>query len=198
MADIDPGVKAYLDYLDKEMTIMGILSTFGVAATALILDRVMTNGEKATVIGKDINGHPLQMFVCAAMFLGAALYFYLQRSTLALYYGEICMSIARPDLSNWDTQSWLKEAGSWATWARYRVGLLFLALALIVAGHVIYQAVYPSLPHLYWIEWLLAALMVTLLIAHNMVLSAYRYDDDPYEKFSLSGFLVAWKNRGTQ
>ena len=30
----------YLDYLDKEMTVMGILSTFSVAVVALVLDRV--------------------------------------------------------------------------------------------------------------------------------------------------------------
>jgi hypothetical protein len=198
MAEIDPGVKIYLDYLDKEMTIMGILSTFGVAAAALILDRVMSNGDKATEIGKEINSHSLQMFVCSAMFLGAALYFYLQRSMLALYYGEICMSLACPDLSDWDTGKWLKEAGSWATWARYRVGLVFLALAVICAAHVIYQAIFPQLPHLYWVEYLLAAFMATLLIAQNMVLSAYRYEDDPYAQFSLLSFPQAWKNRGQQ
>ncbi len=40
----------YLQYLDKEMTIMGILSTFCVAVVALVLDRVgSTDSSKQTI-----------------------------------------------------------------------------------------------------------------------------------------------------
>ena len=41
--------KTYLDYLDKEMTIMGLLSTFCVAVVALALERVASAKEGGLV-----------------------------------------------------------------------------------------------------------------------------------------------------
>jgi hypothetical protein len=41
-------VKSYLEYLDKEMTIMGILSTFCVAAAFLVIDRVCGADKSST------------------------------------------------------------------------------------------------------------------------------------------------------
>jgi len=40
MSKLDP--KHYLDYLDKEMTIMGILSAFCVAVVAALLNGIFT------------------------------------------------------------------------------------------------------------------------------------------------------------
>jgi hypothetical protein len=90
------GTKAYLEYLDKEMTIMGILSTFCVAAAALLIDRVGSAGHDSFFEGL-AKSHIVQVLIGSGLLMLAGLYFYLQRSILAFFYGSICMSIAKRD-----------------------------------------------------------------------------------------------------
>jgi hypothetical protein len=47
---VDHEVKPYLDYPDKEMTIMGILSAFCVGTSALVAREVLIIGDAATLI----------------------------------------------------------------------------------------------------------------------------------------------------
>src|SRR4051812_24717195 len=85
--------KIYLDYLDKEMTIMGILSTFCVIVSGGALDRI-AGSDKAYF--KDVwnNGSPY-ILLGSVFALLAALFFYLQRSLLAWYYGQISLCVAK-------------------------------------------------------------------------------------------------------
>src|SRR5579872_5574409 len=123
--------KPYLEYLDKEMTIMGILSTFCVAAASLVVDRV-ASAEKESLFKSLSEHHSLSVFVGSGFLVAAGLCFYLQRSILAHLYGGICMSIAHRDFHKRDTRTWLREAYSWRTWLRYRTGFTFLMLATVV------------------------------------------------------------------
>jgi hypothetical protein len=112
--------KPYLEYLDKEMTIMGLLSTFDVAVTGLILNASLgqQRGELQTVWQ---SGH---WYLVTASFwmLLAALIFYRQRSLLAYYYGQIALSAVDQSCADYrNIESALKEANSWTTWFLYRV-----------------------------------------------------------------------------
>jgi hypothetical protein len=84
----------YLQYLDKEMTIMGILSTFCVAVVALVLDRVgSAEPSKQTFfyfLWKNQSFYIVLGSSCIAL---AAALFYQQRSALAWFYGQISLSI---------------------------------------------------------------------------------------------------------
>lgn len=125
---MDP--KPYLDYLDKEMTIMGILSAFSVAAPAGIL---------VTVMGKD--GHvaatlwnEAQLFLIFGSFfcILAASLFYKERSNLAFLYGQISLVQTRGgDTKELDT--WFKRADRWDTWCPY-----FCAFTFLLTGFVEY------------------------------------------------------------
>jgi hypothetical protein len=113
MADAQDGIKQYLDYLDKEMTIMGILSTFCVAAAALVVDRIGT-ADKGSMF-KTLQSDPSpSVLVGSGFLLCAALCFYLQRSRLAHYYGGICISQASHSAQPYPTETWLVDAYSWA------------------------------------------------------------------------------------
>jgi hypothetical protein len=103
MTESVEGTKAYLEYLDKEMTIMGILSTFCVAAAALVIDRV-GSAEHDSFFGGLAKSHIVQVLIGSGLLILAGLYFYLQRSTLAFFYGSICMSIAKRTGLNRDTE----------------------------------------------------------------------------------------------
>jgi hypothetical protein len=83
MSEPDGGVKAYLEYLDKEMTIMGILSTFCVVAASLVIDRT-AGAEKTSYLATMIWAHQMgYVLFGSSLLLAAGLFFYLQRSRLA-------------------------------------------------------------------------------------------------------------------
>lgn len=108
----DPTNK-YLEYLDKEMTIMGILSIFCVAVVALALDRIGSAdlGKQTlfTLLWRDQRLFVLLGSSCVAV---AAVLFYIQRSALAWFYGQICLSIERPSITGIKTDDWYRDADS--------------------------------------------------------------------------------------
>jgi hypothetical protein len=139
----DPSVadvaKPYLDYLDKEMTIEGILSAFCVAVGGVAFDRAL--GVKAdgasSLVGQLQNfSYP---FVLAAVVgvVTAALFFYLQRSTLAWHYGEISFAVAMElaggagEVRGTSVLESLDDAHSWSAWNRYKFGWSFLAVSAV-------------------------------------------------------------------
>lgn len=76
---MDP--KPYLEYFDKEMTIMGLLSAVAVAVASFATERIMSADKGfLSQIGASGRTHVL---AGAASALLAALFFYLQRSHLA-------------------------------------------------------------------------------------------------------------------
>jgi hypothetical protein len=138
-ASVADVAKPYLDYLDKEMTIEGILSAFCVAVGGIAFDRVL--GAKADSVSWLVRqlqdfSYP---FVLAAIvgLLTAALFFYLQRSTLAWHYGEISFAVATElgggagRASGASLLDSLDEAHSWSAWNRYKFGWSFLAVTAV-------------------------------------------------------------------
>lgn len=195
MPEPDDPIKVYLDYLDKEMTIMGILSTFCVAAAALVIDRV-SSAEHTYFFGRLATDHPVQVYIGSGFLLAAGLCFYLQRSRLAHFYGSICMSRVMPSVTEWkSTERWLVEAYSWAPWLRYRIAFLFLILTSVVYIHVIYQEIYPVKWSLWWLEWTLLGLSVIGISLHTLVKVTYRYENHPWHHFSFKTFRADWRKR---
>jgi len=112
----------YLDYLDKEMSIMGVLSTFCLAVPSLFLERVISADEKSIahnfLLNLWCNGWLFLTVATGMLFFGAA-YFYKQRSRLAWYYGQIALEMALPDYTAHKLEQWLKNADSWEVWIPY-------------------------------------------------------------------------------
>lgn len=129
--------KPYLEYLDKEMTIMGLLSTFDVLVLGLTLNSSLGEhrGELQNVWSY---GH---WYLVGGSFwmLVAALLFYRQRSLLAYYYGQIALCGIQGRSGEYDDlKSVLVDADAWTTWFFYQVafactvvGFLSFGLALL-------------------------------------------------------------------
>jgi hypothetical protein len=104
--------KQYLEYLDKEMTIMGILSAVAVAAPAGILSAVLANHNDV----KTALWNTGQIFILAGSVLCiiAAFCFYKERSLLAWFYGQICLTEALTNKKSISARlgEWLREADS--------------------------------------------------------------------------------------
>jgi hypothetical protein len=124
-------VKIYLDYLDKEMTIMGILSTFSIVTLGFLAGKIVFTDAQP---GK-YNFWENSFLFCFLGFLGlavAALAFYLQRSLLAWFYGQISLNMAKSDFES--VLENLNDADGWGTWIRYQIGFGALTLAFSEFG----------------------------------------------------------------
>jgi len=118
--------KPYLEYLDKEMSIMGILSTFSVAVPAFALSQLL--GDNKGLAALWAAGKPT--FLAAIGFcLLAALSFYRQRSALAYWYGQLAIAIAPGGATVSACETPIKcveSANSWNTWRMYMSAFWFM------------------------------------------------------------------------
>jgi lipoprotein signal peptidase len=178
---IADAAKPYLDYLDKEMTIEGILSAFCVAVSAAAFDRVLgVKAASASDLVKALQdlSYPYVLAATIAL-MTAALCFYLQRSALAWLYGQISLAVTREmqdTPGHTDRTAFtegLNTGDSWSLWNRYKFGLSFLA---VTAGEVLLALFFsitkrnPPLAH-WWIAlipFLLAGVAVFVIWYLNL------------------------------
>jgi hypothetical protein len=111
----------YLGYLDKEMTIMGILSAFCLGVPSVILERLTSakDNELASIWACG------EFYFWAASFLMlcSATLFYKQRSLLAFYYGRIALGKPPDTDCGPEFKTWTDRADSWTTWIPYNAGI---------------------------------------------------------------------------
>jgi hypothetical protein len=195
MADKDSNI--YLDYLDKEMTIMGVLSTFCVLVAGGALDRVSSS---ANTYFEVVWKHGNAFIIVGSIFaLFAALCFYLQRSLLAWYYGQIslCLTKTKPEITGktrsekteyeYSLNDWYADADSWPTWIRYNCAFGFLILAFSEYGFALisfkiehflrHKVLYLSAPVL---------ILLPLYVLWILLLLKYPYEDNPVKAFFTS------------
>ena len=130
MTNETDNISKYLDYLDKEMTIMGILSSFCMISLAFATDRIILSDNESQHIMW--NNTPIYCTIGLFGLLIAALSFYRERALLAWYYGQISLSIAKKNET--EVAELLNKSDSWDNWIYYQVGFGFLFLALSEFG----------------------------------------------------------------
>jgi hypothetical protein len=174
-------IKFYLDYIDKEMSIMGILTTFCAIVSGIVLDRVLSAEANKGVFCELLTHALFYVIVGSILMLLAALSFYRQRSLLAWFYGQITLCLARtPE----DVSDLLDDVDSWATWTWYQTAFGILIIAFIQYGLALlclkivwlrsYRMFYAAIP---------IVLGAAVLIFRRYVLQKYKYDDEPFKKF---------------
>jgi hypothetical protein len=116
----------YLEYLDKEMTIMGVLSAITVLAPAGILNAIV--GEKSGARGEIWLSARAFIAVGSTLCVLAAGFFYKQRSDLAWFYGQICLSDTYPadPPSGMSVSELMRKADYWSSWWPYSWGFTAL------------------------------------------------------------------------
>ena len=133
-ASAPPDVKPFLDYLEREMTIMGVLSAFCLATVSLALKELL-EASPSVPLGAVWSGNRVIVLVASGATLGAGGFFYWQRSILAWLYGQIALCRVDPEVGGCSLREWLEEADSWRTWIQYRWGLTMMCSGLI--GYVV-------------------------------------------------------------
>jgi hypothetical protein len=200
----------YLDYLDKEMTIMGILSTFSIAVVAVVLDRVgSAEPSKGSFFSVLWNGpeqrvgavtdaasltvpHMAGASQAPSILIGslwvalAALLFYVQRSTLAWFYGQISLSIERRLVDRQDTDDWYRDADSWSTWIFYQLAFTSLIIGFAFYGYAVVAARWVFNAPILSLLWSLTLATIVVQVFRVVIFRRYKYHDDP------QGSLVKW------
>jgi hypothetical protein len=189
---IDP--KGYLDYLDKEMTIMGILSAVSIAAPAGILNAVLGEQSGARALLWLAGRHFI--VVGSAFCVLAAFYFYKERSGLAWFYGQICLVNALDDTPSGsdELRELIRGADSWESWWSYSWGF-----TLLVAGFTAYlfalffYLVPPYSNHLRTIQSLAKVVAFVLILLVALAVAAtqkyvfthedYKFSEEPWSDF---------------
>lgn len=184
----------YLNYLDKEMTIMGILSTFCVLVSGGVLDRITgTENEFFKLVWT--SGSPY--VILGSLFaLLAALFFYLQRSLLAWYYGQISLCIAKnneaginknrkdKNQDEYSLEDWYADADSWPTWFRYNAAFGFLMLAFLEYGLAIISNKYSFINcHRFTCAIFPFLLMLPFYLFWFYLLMKFPNEDNPWAAF---------------
>ena len=140
----DP-VSGYCDYLDKEMTIMGILSAFAVAVPAVVLDRTAgADSSKNDALAALWSGQPVLLGAGSLAFVLAALFFYRQRSLLAFYVGQLRFSKTMARYEDMNAKDLLEDADSWATWIHYQTAFALMTLGFTLYGFTLFTLVAPG------------------------------------------------------
>lgn len=84
-------IEVYLEYLDKESNIMGILSSFCVLAAGIVVERVLS--ADAGYLKRIADQSNVFVLVGAGLMLYAGVRYYRQRSQIAWYYGQISRAV---------------------------------------------------------------------------------------------------------
>ena len=176
--------KAYLEYLDKEMTIMGLLSAFSVALASFATEKIIS-AEKGflCVLWQAGRDHVLAGATLAVL---ASFLFYLQRSHLAWYYGQIALAQSRDGALSASVADWLTLADGWDTWTRYQTGFTALGLSFASYAYAMAETLIPSIRSRSPL-WSLGLLFLAVLIAIGRwyVLTKFAQEDQPFK---------AWRN----
>lgn len=130
----------YLEYLDREMRILGILSTFCVAVAALIVNSVM-NAAESSYLQKLWCHEEVALVICLGAILWAALEFFRQRHHYLFRYGQISLWVVHHEESKICDE--LRRAEAWSSQRRYKRGRLALYLTFIEFGIAVIAEAWP-------------------------------------------------------
>lgn len=178
-----PEPKPYLEYLDKETTIMGLLSAFSVALASFSIEKIVSAKDgffhDLWRIGQD---HVLSG---AAAAIVAGFFFYLQRSHLAWYYGQIALAQVRGDKSPESVYDWLTWADGWDTWVRYQTAFIVLTFSFLSYAYGVAEALDQSAASLshFWSLWLPIILVVLVAVVRWHVLGQCSQEEFPFRAY---------------
>jgi len=159
---------------------MGLLSAFSVALASFATERIVSAKEgflhELWVAGQD------HVIAGAAFAVLAAFFFYLQRSHLAWYYGQIALAQSRGAASPEPVEDWLAWADGWDTWVRYQTGFTALTLSFASYAYAVAEALNEFLGSIsrHWSLWLPLLAVLLIVVVRWYVLAKFAQEDQPF------------------
>src|SRR5437667_6655247 len=175
----------YLEYLDKEMTIMGILSAVAIAAPAGILNSLI--GEKSAFKEQLWRAGPFFVLGASILCTFSSAFFYKERSLLAGYYGQMSLieSLGENHSAPQELKEYMRGADSWNSWIPYSLGFTALFAGFIEYALALFLVLGDPKGHWFavaqWIGRVLIVPAIAIVLLQAFVLSRYRFDDEPWK-----------------
>lgn len=180
--------KNYREYLDKEMTIMGILSAVAIAAPAGILSALI--GEKSWFKEQLWGAGPFFVWGASILCTISAAVFYKQRSLLAWFYGQISLleSLGENSSTPQRLKAYMKGADAWSSWISYSLGFTSLFAGFLEYALALFLVLSNPTGHWFaWAQWIGRYLVVPgaigIALLQSWVLSHYSLDEEPWQAF---------------
>jgi hypothetical protein len=167
----------YLEYLDKEMSILGILSAFCVAVVGLFVQQVGTAQDKVFLKEVLDNGYWYLISGSILVLLSAGL-FYHQRAELAWYYGQMAKAVDFQERQR--VEEYIQGADYWSTWLPYFIGFkslnagMILYILALVSKHLHFQL---------WIVCVTIAVFGVWAALEAIIYIKYPQSDTPFRDF---------------
>jgi hypothetical protein len=195
----------FLRYLDKEMTIMGILSAFCAAVIAAVLSKVFEKPGDQTELMRHVIAYGQWLLGLGIVATATAMWlFYQQRATLAYHFGQVSYHLS---LSDYNTaEEAIVDSHEWSIWFPYYYGLGFLLIAIasflaaLIKGHV--SATFGPIANVPHVPGVSSDLMASMLIgvaglgATRMVIAPCKSkpaSDEPWpRKWYYDVLLLLW------
>jgi hypothetical protein len=164
-----PVINRFLDFLDKEMTIMGILSAFFVAVVSVFLNAVGSADlakNKETLFSDLWSQEHWYILVGSGWILGAAGLFYAQRNMLAWYYGQITPTMEDPKTPKKQIESVdpiqvsMEKANKELAWIPNRAAFRCLWLGLAAYAFAFLELAMKPHRHFGWLDIILSVVIV--------------------------------------
>lgn len=119
--------KGYIEYLEKENTILGVISTFCILVAGFILERIFSANEGYLLAIRE-NGMSF-ILLGSVLILYAAHRHFRQRSLIAWTQGQICLAIASNNKR--EIHYTIKDTDTRETWRFYNSAHSFVWTAFI-------------------------------------------------------------------
>jgi len=129
-SDFKNDPKPYLDYLDKEMTFCGIITTFSLACVLFMMDKLFSTAKPQTSTFT-IDFSSTYFVSTLLLFTISAYLLFRQRAELAFYYGQISLEFTSPGYTGKTMRYFFNQVDSWKFWYKYFYGIALIACAFI-------------------------------------------------------------------
>lgn len=171
ISDEKDRTKAYLSYLDKEMTFCGLITTFSLACALLLVDKMFPKAEVLPAL--DFKS---PYFISALfLFLFSAFLLFRQRANLAYNYGQISLELADSGFTNKSLDQWLRNGDAWQFWYYYLFAIALILCAFSEIIILLFLTFYISNNSPIWLFLTNYSILISLGIITLISIAEYFY-----------------------
>lgn len=133
--------KQYLEYIDKEMTFTGIITTFSIGCLLFMADKLFSKD----VTLPNLKDYTSLYFLIPLLYLAiSAGLLLIHRSRLAFHYGMISLELFSPKFSGQTIVYWFDVVDDWKFWNKYLYALAFIVTAFTSLAVFVLIKLFPN------------------------------------------------------
>ncbi len=143
--------KYYLDYIDKEMTFAGIITTFCVGCLLFMVDKLFPKEIAASDLHAHVTDFHNIYFIVPMIYLAFSTFLLIwHRSKMAFYYGQIALEIYTENFSIDIMDRLLQRIDRWPFWFKYFLSFSLIICAFLLLCVFVFSTQFNNLKSIFW------------------------------------------------